>query len=154
MLHPVPQQIKLPPAFEIRDWEQFLQDGEAFLKTATGAFSRKKRAFTPEILYNIIAMAIEKFVMAALMRAGVMPCNHTMADLVEAMEKTFPGALTNIRKNLLALDKYQEICDVDNFRMTSPGLDEIPAMLELAERLHFLVTNDLMESSWRSGNRA
>lgn len=31
------------------------------------------RAFTPEIICNLIAMAIEKFVMAVLMRHGALP---------------------------------------------------------------------------------
>ena len=101
----------------IEGWEDFLHEGEAYLKTAGGAQAKGRQAFTPEILYNIIAMAIEKFVMAALMKYGALPYNHTMGDLVEAMEETFPGALGEIKDKLLALDRYQEICDVDAFMM-------------------------------------
>lgn len=151
MLSPKLQQVNLQPIMEISGWQQFLKDGEAFLKTASGAFSRKREVFTPDILYNIISMAIEKFVMAALMRAGTMPYNHTMTDLVAAMEKTFPGALTGIRAKLLDLDRYQEICDLDNFKITPPKMDEIPVMLDLAERLRSLVTDDLLESCTPGG---
>ncbi len=136
---------------EIIGWQQFLEDGEAFLKTASGALSKNREVFTANILYNIITMAIEKFVMAALMRAGTMPYNHTMTDLVAAMEKTFPGALTGIRAKLLELDRYQEICDLDNYRITPPEMDEIPAMLDLAERLRSLVTDDLLDSGKPGG---
>ena len=123
----------------IEGWEDFLRDGEAFLRTGTGAYTRKKKAFTPEILYNIIAMAIEKFVMAALMKHGALPYNHTLGDLVEAMEETFPGCLDDLKEELLALDRYQEICDIGTFKIRPPTIAEIPAMLELTTRLQALV---------------
>ena len=127
----------------ISGWEEFWQDGNAFLKTASAAYTGNKKAFTPEILYNLIAMAIEKFVMTALMHQGTMPYNHTMLDLVEAMEDTFPGGLADIKDGLLNLDKYQEICDLEGFSITPPDMSEIPNMLELANRLHLLVHNTL-----------
>ena len=73
-------------------------------------------------------MAIEKFVMAALMSHGAMPYNHTMADLVEALEETFPGAVATIRDGLLQLDKYQEICDLEGFSIRPPEMKKIPSI--------------------------
>ncbi|MCI5148762.1 MAG: hypothetical protein D3916_05120 [Candidatus Electrothrix sp. MAN1_4] len=128
----------------IRGWEEFLSDGQAYLNTATVAYAKKNKVFTPEILYNLIAMALEKFVMAALMQRGTMPYNHTMADLVEAMENTFPGKMEGLSQGLLDMDKYQEICDLDGFKITPPEMEQIPGMLELAEELHTLVTNELV----------
>ena len=127
----------------INGWEEFFGDGNRYLRTASAAFTNRKEIFTPEILYNIIAMAIEKFVMAALMHHGTMPYNHTMADLVEAMEETFPDAIADIREGLLNLDKYQEICDPYEFTILPPSRNEIPAMLELARRLQELVKTGL-----------
>ena len=127
----------------IQGWEEFLADGNGYLRTAKGAYINRKKIFTSEILYNIIAMAIEKFVMAALMRHGAMPYNHTMADLVEAMEETFPDTITDIREGLLKLDAYQDICDPYEFTIVELAMDEIPVMLDLAEKLQQLVTNDL-----------
>ena len=111
----------LKNAQPILGWQDFLYDGEGYLKTAVGAHAKRRQVFTAEILYNLVAMAIEKFVMAALMRHGAMPYNHTMRDLVEAMEATFPGAINDIREGLLQLDAFQQICDLDGFSITSPG---------------------------------
>lgn len=134
----------LKTAQPISGWEEYLHDGKAFLKTAAAAYAGRKRAFTPEILYNLVAMAIEKFVMAALMRHGTLPYNHTMKDLVEAMEATFPEAIADIREGMLRLDAYQEICDVDTFKITPPAMEDIPAMLELAGRLQGLTEKELL----------
>ncbi len=131
----------------IEGWEDFLHEGEAYLKTAHGAHAKNRKVFTPEILYNIIAMAIEKFVMAALMKYGALPYNHTMGDLVEAMEETFPGALGDIKEQLLALDRYQEICDVDAFMIRPPRGDEIAGMLEIGAAVQVLVHVLIREKS-------
>ena len=129
----------------IQGWPEFLKDGNAYLRTAQGAYKKGNRIFTPEILYNIIAMAIEKFVMAALMSRGTMPYNHTMADLVEAMETIFPHAINDIREGLLKLDSYQDICDPYEFTIVEPENDEIPEMLNLAQRLQGLAVEKLTQ---------
>ncbi|MEN8262262.1 MAG: hypothetical protein ABFR82_02245 [Nitrospirota bacterium] len=131
--------IKASSMQSIGGWEDYLKDGEEFLKTAVGAYEKRKKVFTSEILYNIIAMAIEKLVMAALMRHGALPYNHTMKDLVEAMDETFPAAIDELREGLLNMDRYQEICSLDGFRITPPEMKEIPGMLEIAQKLQGLV---------------
>ncbi len=123
----------------IEGWEEFLHDGEAYLRTGLAAYAKGKKAFTPEILYNIIAMAIEKFVMAALMQRGALPYNHTMGDLVEAMDEVFPDAMGDMKDGLLDFDRYQEICDVDSFNIIPPAREAIPAMLVLGERMQELM---------------
>lgn len=60
------------------------------------------------------------------------------------MEQTFPGRLGEIGEALLALDKYQEICEIDAFNIRPPPREEIPAMLELAERLRELATEQFL----------
>ena len=134
----------LKPAQPITGWEDFLADGSGYLNTAVGALVKRREVFTSQILYNLIAMAIEKFVMAALMRYGAMPYNHTMRDLVEAMEETFPGAVADIRDDLLLLDSYQDICDLEGFSISPPAMEKIPAMLDLAGRVKSLVTGKIL----------
>lgn len=133
----------LKPVQPIQGWQEFFEDGRGYLKTATCAVVKHREVFTPGILYNIITMAIEKFVMAALMRYGTMPYNHTMVDLVEAMEETFPGAFSGIRNELLKLDSYQEICDLEGFSISPPAMEKIPAMLDLAIRVKNLTTEKI-----------
>lgn len=134
----------LKKAQPISGWEDFWGEGKAFLKTASAAYAQQKKAFTTVILYNIVAMAIEKFVMTALMCEGKLPYNHTMKDLVEAMDEAFPGAMSDIREGLLQLDQYQEICDLDTFNIAGPAMAEIPLMLDLAGRLQDLVEQQLL----------
>ena len=135
---------EIKPAPPITGWQDFLTDGNGYLNTAVGALIKGREVFTPQILYNLIAMAIEKFVMAALMRNGAMPYNHTMRDLVEAMDETFPGSVADLRDGLLTLDSYQEICDLEGFSIAPPDMEKIPAMLDLAIGVKKLVSERII----------
>ena len=122
----------------ISDWQEFLKEGNQFLATATNAFILQREVFTAEILYNLVAMAIEKLIMALLMNSGNLPYNHTMHDLVESMEEFLPGCLTDLGDELKALDAFQEICDIESYTIRPPDSAEIARMLELANKVQAL----------------
>lgn len=119
----------------IKGWEEYLREGKQYLRTATNAFAKRQNVFTAEILYNLIAIAIEKLVMGALMKNGKLPYNHTMHDLVDAMEEHLPGKLQGLQERLISLDAYQEICHLDTYNRNPPNMDEIPGILSLAQDL-------------------
>ena len=119
----------------IDDWPRYQQEGEQFLRLAERAHERQKKAFTPTILYNLVAMAIEKLVMAALMRCGRLPDNHTLHDLVAALERWLPETVRGLSEPLCQLDSFQDICDPYAGTITSPSAREVESMLILARKL-------------------
>lgn len=119
----------------ITDWQIFLQEGGQFLNTAGKGYANRRQVFTAEILYNLVAMAIEKLIMALLMKSGNLPYNHTMHDLVDSMEEFLPGSLEEYGDKLKALDAYQEICDAQSFKITPPSMAEVGEMLDLARQV-------------------
>ncbi len=119
----------------IKGWQEFMEEGKAYLSTATNAYINKRPAFTPAILYNLVAMSIEKLIMAMLMKSGNLPYNHTIGDLVDAMDEFLPGDLGNLGTKLKALDAFQEICDIEEYSIKIPTMIEVGMMLELASRL-------------------
>lgn len=126
----------------IAGWQEFLKEGEQFLATALNGYTKRRQVFTAEILYNLVGMAIEKLLMAVLMKSGNLPYNHTMHDLVEAMEEFLPGQLAGLADELKALDGYQEICDIESYSISPPAITEVGCMLELAEAVKALaITN-------------
>ena len=119
----------------IDDWPRYREEGEQFLRLAERAHEQQKKAFTPTILYNLVAMAIEKLVMAALMRCGRLPDNHTLHDLVAALERWLPDSVRGLAEPLCQLDSFQDICDPYASTMTSPSAGEVESMLILARKL-------------------
>lgn len=127
----------------IGGWQEFLKEGNQFLATASKGYAKRQQVFTSEILYNLVGMALEKLIMALLMKSGNLPYNHTMHDLVESMEEFLPGDLGNLGAELKALDGYQEICDIDSYNISPPTMVEVVRMLDLAKEVQTLTMNKI-----------
>lgn len=113
----------------ITDWQDYRRDGGQFLNTAVQAYQKKKTTFNSEALYNLVCMGIEKYIMATLMRQGDLAENHTMLDLMDALER-HTGPLT-IREDLLFLDKFQEICSLENAYYATPTNEETGRIIKI-----------------------
>ncbi|WP_136795466.1 MULTISPECIES: hypothetical protein [Desulfosediminicola] len=122
----------------IDDWQDYLRDGQQFLSTAVGAFSKKRKAFTSEALYNITAMAIEKLIMGFLMKNGDLAENHTMTDLAAALER-HTGPLPDLHKKLLFLDSFQDICDPDEYQYVVPDEHQVSVILDIGLEVQQLI---------------
>lgn len=119
----------------IDDWQEYKIQGRQFLCLAESAFRSKNKTFTTEILYNLIAMAIEKLVMGALMEIGHLPYNHTMHDLMTALEQWMPEAIQGLAEPIRQLDSFQDICDPYACSIKIPTVAEIETMLGLTRQL-------------------
>ena len=122
----------------IDNWQEYRRDGEQFLSTATQAFEKGNTRFTPEILFNLVAMAIEKLVMAFLMKRGDLAENHTMGDLFRALEKHV-GHQPELAGQFAFLDTFQEICDLETYRRQAPTLEETAVIVDIGEEVRRLL---------------
>ncbi|WP_163337478.1 HEPN domain-containing protein [Desulfopila sp. IMCC35008] len=129
----------------IDDWQDYLHDGEKFLKTAASAFEKGKKAFSEESLYNITAMAIEKFIMAFLMRNGDLAENHTMIDLAAALKRHLKVMPAELEQKLEFLGSFQEICDMDQYQCTIPTKEEIRKIIDTGQEVQALLTPFLID---------
>ncbi len=128
--------------FGLEDWRQYIREGGQYLSTAMNAARDRPAVFTPEILYNLTAMAIEKFLMGFLMYHGDMADNHTMADLLRSVErhvKVTPG----FAERLLVLDSFQEICDLDSYKIRKPTPEDIVMILAIGQEVKLFVAEQV-----------
>lgn len=113
------------------DWRDFIRDGDRLLKTADAGGKKRPRVFTPEILYNLIAMAIEKHVMGYLLFNNRLPDNHTLRDLMDAARQV--GELdAELHRKTVAYDRFQEICAIAAYHRDVPDAEDTAAFLRVA----------------------
>lgn len=115
---------------QIDDWRLYKRDGEQFLQTARNAHRQRKKAFSPETLYNLTCMGIEKLIMAFLMQRGDLPENHTMGDLLRAVESHL-GENSRFAAKMRYLDSFQEICDLDAYEIRVPSGEDVGSVLAI-----------------------
>ncbi len=114
----------------LEDWRNYLADGEGFLRSAMNGAKRRPEVFTPAVVFNLTAMAIEKYLMAFLMRRNELPYNHTMTDIIEMVESV-GGPAPELAARIRWLDTFQEICDVDAYQRRDPTPEEIQEILAI-----------------------
>lgn len=123
----------------ISDWRMYLQDGISFLATANNAARKRRDIFTPEILYNIVGMGIEKLFQAYLMFHGDLADHHTMIAIIRSVER-HTGPLPEMEKELRYLDSFQELCDLDQYNHRAPEWDDVPRILAIGGTVKTFVT--------------
>jgi hypothetical protein len=112
-------------------WTEFMAEGDAYLKTGTGGALRPK-VFSPEILYNVLAMAMEKHIMAVLIFKETLADNHTFTDLINSCKTVcpIPGS---IAMRMLDLESYQNICPVfDGYNREPFPVEKVQGMIDVA----------------------
>ena len=123
-------------------WQSYRRDGEQFLRTAVSAHRRGNPRFTPEIVYNLVAMAIEKLIMALLMRQGDLADNHTMIDLLAALQRHL-GPLPGLTADFAFLDDFQQICALETYHRRPPAPADIGRIVAIGLRMRELLAPHL-----------
>lgn len=115
-------------------WRAFYDDGRKYLRSAEGGRNRGK-VFTPTIIFNLAAMAIEKLAMALLLEAGDIADNHTMHDLVISLSR-LPELDLDLLEAIDDLSRFEDLCPITSPKHTAVAGQDIPAIITVAQRLH------------------
>ncbi|MDR2346926.1 MAG: hypothetical protein LBE18_12760 [Planctomycetaceae bacterium] len=126
----------------VQEWQIFFDAGRNFHKTACGAIKRPE-IFTPEIIQNIAAMAIEKYFMAIFIKRRFLPLNHTMSDLVSTAESMSLPISSELLDTLYYMDQLQQICSLETFKITKPIQSDIQRFLKAVSEVAELAANEL-----------
>ncbi len=123
-------------------WQTFIDEGHRFYMTAANGSAKRAEVFTPDILYNLISMAIEKFIMGFLLYHNRMPDNHTLEDLIVALQKV-EDVGEDLYNRVLNMDRFQEICSVFTYQRKTPGSEDIAEMLDVGRLIQAFVGDRL-----------
>jgi hypothetical protein len=91
-------------------------------------------------------MAIEKLIMAYLMKNGDLAENHTMGDLYNALCRHL-GEVETIAEKFAYLDAFQEICDLETYNIRIPGKDDVVQILSIGECIRDILLPRLNDDS-------
>ena len=130
---------------ELEGYDTMIKGADSYYGSAKRAFNKDSK-FTTELVFNIITMAIEKYLVGLLMSKGIMPMNHVIKYLLEETEEYFK--LDNvIQQNLAKVDDYLYICSMDDFTKKVPSKEEMGSIMDAVERLKiFTHEHVLLES--------
>ncbi|NLD92817.1 MAG: hypothetical protein GX639_09130 [Fibrobacter sp.] len=100
----------------------WLEKGDKYLASVKD--TGKSEKFSPVIQYNLIAMAFESYAMAILDYHKQLPDNHTITDLLDALDKVI-HIDTSLRNAIIRHENTQMLCPVFEYSRSEPTIEEI-----------------------------
>lgn len=115
-------------------WDDFYSYGVMYKSIVERSFKRKE-VFTPVIIYNMSATAIEKLIMGVSILNGTLPFCHTLSGLAEFSKNTlrFDEQLVN---DMNIMDSMQMICSEDDISSKVPGIEDVPFFVDVMKRIY------------------
>ena len=117
----------------ILNWEENIDSGHKYLKTASNGQARPT-VFTPELTYQLTAMAIEKLLVGISQYHKQMPTDHTLEGLVEGLALVCPLG-KDMGDGIKALWQFDDMCSLEPANRHIPTGGEVQWMLALAREV-------------------
>ncbi len=103
-------------------WKEWLPKGDQYLNAGTPKSGTSK--FGTDILYNVLSMALESYIMAILDYKQNLPDNHTYTDLIFGLERVMTID-PKLKEKILKYESIQSICSIDKFSIKKPTDEQI-----------------------------
>lgn len=124
-------------------WKKFISDGDKYLKTAVNGCKNRKTVFTPNIIYNIVSMSIENYIMGYLFYHNHLPDNHTLIDLINGV-KEISEVDDDLYKKVIHMNRFQEaICSLSAHIAEVPEEKDLKEFLTVGETIHDFVKKQI-----------
>ncbi|MDF1550365.1 MAG: HEPN domain-containing protein [Bacteroidales bacterium] len=131
---------------EIKGYDSMIKGADSYYNSARKAFYKDSK-FNTELIFNILTMSIEKYLVGLLMSKGIMPLNHVIKHLLKETEEHFKLDVI-IQKHLAKVDDYLYICSLDDFTKKIPSKEEMENIMVAVEQLKvFTHAHTLLESA-------
>ncbi|NLW32103.1 MAG: hypothetical protein GXY77_11680 [Fibrobacter sp.] len=127
---------------ETMSWQQQLSGADVYLKRV----KKNSNSYSPDLLYNLCAMAIEQYFMALCVYKNVLPENHRFSDLVDAVS-SFTPVDGNIIEDLKKMEAMQEICSLEGYSRKKSTIEDVPFYITTTEVIRAFVIYHIPEAS-------
>jgi hypothetical protein len=115
---------------ESMSWQEQYKGAEAYLRRV----QKNRSTFSPDLIYNLCAMAIEQYFMALCVFKDILPENHRFSDLIYSVS-SFTTLTGTIIENLNKMETMQEICSLEGYNRRVSSPDDVPFYISTTEEI-------------------
>ncbi len=108
---------------------QSLRYGVSYLKSAKSALDTTPRRFDNDLLYNIIAISFEQFMVGLLAHHDWIASSHLPLMLYREAEGFEPEMGSGIKQTAILIGSFEGICSIDDFGYKTPSDDDLVRMI-------------------------
>jgi HEPN domain-containing protein len=131
----------------IEGYDTMIKGADSYYNSAKKSFYKGDNKFNEELVFNILTMSVEKYLVGLLMSKGNMPMNHVIKYLLQEAEEYFTLDKI-IHEQLAKVDDYLYICSMDDFTKKVPSKEELENILLAVDKLkEFTHANVTLEAN-------
>ncbi|MFI3303602.1 MAG: hypothetical protein SNF68_02875 [Rikenellaceae bacterium] len=120
--------------------EQSLTYGINYLKSAKSTFYSTKRRFDNDLLYNIISISFEQFMVGLLAHHDWIASSHLPLMLYREALDFEPDLGDSIKQTTILIGSFEGICSIEDFGYKTPTDEQIERMIVGLEELQEFIT--------------
>ncbi len=103
---------------------------DSYLRTITTAFYNESRRFNNVLLYNMITIAFEKFMISWLAYYDQIATSHLPLMLYRELNPFEPNLQESLKKTAILVGSFEGICSIDGFGYRTPTDSDIETMID------------------------
>ncbi len=120
--------------------QESFEFADSYLKTITRIFRSEERRFDNDLLYNMIAISFEKFMIGWLACYDEIATSHLPLMLYRELKPYEPELSENIKKTAILIGSFEGICSIDDFGYKTPDNIQTEKMIEGLNEVRELVS--------------
>ena len=123
------------------DCESYFAAGNSYLQTAIKGH-RRSSVFTDSMIYHILCLSIEKFLMGLFCCHNAIPEHHTLSNMIREAA-SFAEMPEDLMEQIEAMDNVLNLCDPSAPLKATLTESQLQAMLKVGEKVRDLVSGHL-----------
>ncbi len=143
------EQVKIKNSEKVMSQEvsQSLAYGESYLKSAKRSYQATERRFDNDLLYNIISISFEQFMVGLLAHHDWIASSHLPLMLYREALDFEPNLGAEIKQTAILIGSFEGICSIEDFGYKTPTDDEIKRMIDGLEVLEKFIAERVSETN-------
>ncbi len=118
---------------------QSLRYGISYLASAKTSLSAEPRRFDNDLLYNIISISFEQFMVGLLAHHDWIASSHLPLMLYREAEGFEPEMGASIKQTAILIGSFEGICSIDDFGYKTPSDDDLMRMIAGLDELQSFI---------------
>lgn len=115
------------------NWEEHISAGWKYLRTAGNGLARPS-VFNNELVYQLIALAVEKLLVGIFQYHQKMPADHTLNGLVDELAQFCPLE-AQLADGIKKMGRFDDMCPLIPVNKIIPDDEDIRTMLDVGRQV-------------------
>ncbi len=116
----------------MEEWSGYYNEAVAYYNTTVGGI-KKGRKFGNAVYYNLIGLALESFLTAAITKDGFLPEHSSVSSMLRELKKKYEDIPESFTQEARFYNKFMNMCSLEVKDDVIPEDEDIKRMVAFTE---------------------